>query len=401
MAPPVEQKPKTQQKAAGCVGRLLLALGVLIAAYIIGLALVPPVQTATRAALLLPELVELPVRPLLAITDQPQRVIASYGSPPDRMDVYVPAGNHRDGSLPGVVLVLGIAPQPIDHPEVTRVAEGISRLGVVVGVQDSTVLRQNRIVPEEAAHLADAFLVLADRPEVDRTRIGLVGFSAGASVALIAAADERIADDLRYVSNFGGYARADMLLVDVATQTMEVDGEQAAWESEPIIRQRLLELMLERVDAADREPLREVLEPVIRVPGPPSGPDPGIAATFEGDALAAYRLFTAPDRATAEAALAQASDDLREELELISPLAFVEDIQAYVFTMHGVGDDAIPITHAHLLNDALPREQVGYFAQFGRFGHAQPGREGLELADIPDLFELAVFLHHIVAAATE
>jgi hypothetical protein len=47
---------------------------------------------------------------------------------------------------------------------------------------------------------------------------------------------------------------------------------------------------------------------------------------------------------------------LREELDLISPRTFVDEIGAYVFTMHGVGDDAIPITHAYELNDALPAE---------------------------------------------
>ncbi len=394
--------PAPKPRGRGCVGRLLLVVGVIVLAYVLGLLFVPPVQTATRAALLLPELVELPLRPLAAITDRPQRHTTSYGSPPDRMDVYVPAGARPDGLLPGAVLVLGVAPQPIDHPDVIRVAEGISRLGVVVGVQDSSTLRADRIEPDEPAHLADAFLVLAQRPEVDRTRIGLIGFSAGASVALIAAADPRIAADLRYVSNFGGYAAAEMLLVDIATRTMELEGEVLPWQPEPIIRQRVLDLLLERIQSpAARHALREQLEPVLREPDPPAGPDPAIEQMFNGDALAVYRLFTAPSRAVAEAALAGASPNLRRQLAAISPLAFVEGIQAVVFTMHGVGDDAIPISHAVALNDALDPQQVGRFTRFGRFGHAQPGQDGLGLADVPDLWELTLYLHHIVAAATE
>jgi dienelactone hydrolase len=394
--------PTPPAKGFGCVGRLLAVVGGLLAIYLVGLLFVPPVQTATRTVVLVPELIELPIRPLSAFTPEPVRTTTSYGSPADRMDVYTPVGAQPTGSLPGVVLVLGVHPQPIDHPDVVRIAASISRLGVVVGVQDSTALRETRVEPDEPAHLADAVLVLAALPEVNPQRIGIAGFSAGASIGLIAAADPRIAADLRWVSNFGGYASAELLLVDVATRTMELDGEVLPWAPDAGIRRDVLNLLLAAVDPADvRQPLRDVLEPVVAADEPPSGPDPAVERRFAGDALVTYRLFTAADRGVAERALTDASPDLRAELAQISPLTFVDEIRAHVFTMHGVGDNAIPYSHAVALHDALDPAVVGRFTSFGRFGHAQPGQDGLGLDDLPDIWELTLHLHHIVAAATE
>lgn len=393
---------RPSRKAAGCLRWLVLGVGGLLLAYLVGVLFIPGVQTATRAALLVPELIELPIRPLSAFTPDPVRSTTTYGSPSDRMDVYMPAGAQPTANLPGVVLVLGVHPQPIDHPDVVRIAASISRLGVVVGVQDSTALRETRVEPEEPAHLADAVLVLAALPEVNRQRIGIAGFSAGASIALMAAADSRIAADLRWVSNFGGYASAEMLLVDVATRTMELDGEVIDWQPDGGIRQDVLNLLLAAIDPPDvRQPLRDELEPIVAADEPPTGPDPAVEGRFDGDARVAYRLFTADSRTAAEAALADASPELHEELALISPLTFVDDISAYVFTMHGVADNAIAYSHAVALHEQLDPAVVGRFTSFGRFGHAQPGQDGLGLDDIPDIWQLTLHLHHIVAAATE
>ncbi|HUG47127.1 MAG TPA: hypothetical protein VMP67_01820 [Candidatus Limnocylindria bacterium] len=392
----------TPPRRMGCLPRVLLGVGIVLLVYVAALFLVPPVMTATRAVLLLPELVQLPIHPLQQVTPQPRSFTTSYGTPPDRLDVYVPADTQPTGRLPGVVLVLGFHPVPVDDPAIVRIAEGISRLGVVVGVQESTSLMESRIDPAEPAHIADALLVLAGLPEVDPHRLGLIGFSAGGSLAMMAAADPRIAADLRFVSNFGGYADAETFLVDIATRTMELEGEILPWQPGLSIRLEILELMLKAVEPADqRAGLRSAIEPAIRAEDSPDGPDPAIERALSGDALAAYRLFTAPDRAAARAALAQTSAGLRADLAAISPLEVVDRLEALVFTLHGENDNAIPISHAVMLDSAFEPEQVGHFTRFGTVGHEPPFQDGLALEDLPDLFQLTIYVHHIVAAATE
>jgi acetyl esterase/lipase len=350
----------------GCLGLAGRGLLILLIAYIVGLLFVLPVLTATRTTLLLAELVELPVRPLGLVTAAPLRISTTYGTPPDRLDVYLPASAVGDATLPAVVLGLGVHPAPLDSPEVVRIASAIARLGVVVGVPDSLALRQTRILAEEPTHLADAVLVVAGRPEVDPTRIGLAGFSAGASIALIAATDERIASDLQYVSDFGGYAHAEILLIDVASRTILLDGEVVPWAPDEGIRRDVHDLAAEALD------------------------DPALVD----------QLFGAPDRRTAEGLLADLDPATREDLAAISPLEHAGTLRAPVFILHGDSDTAIPISHALLLESVLG-DRVARFTRFGQFGHGQPGQTGFALDDLPDLWALLLHLHDIVAATTE
>jgi len=71
-----------------------------------------------------------------------------------------------------------------------------------------------------------------------------------------------------------------------------------------------------------------------------------------------------------------------------------------VFLLHGRPDTAVPVIHATLLRDAIG-EDVVRTTIFGRFGHGQPGSDGLGVDDAGDIFELSLFLRDIVAAGTE
>lgn len=344
---------------------------------------------------------DLPARPLTAAVPEPQRISVTYGQPGDPMDVYVPAGAREQRLLPAVVLALGVHPQPIDHPDIVRVATAISRLDVVVGVPDSTNLRNLVVTPAEPRHLADAAIVVSGLPWVNPDRMGLAGFSAGASMALIAAADERVSSELRWVSSFGAYADAQLLLTDVATRTALIDGATRAWQPDPGIRRDVLELTLAALpDARVREDLRARLEPIVASEASPTGPRPDDLAALDGDARSVYLLFTAPDRQAASAALSAISADLRARLDGISPLGFVDRIRAPVYLLHGKPDTAISVGHSELLSERLGG-RVARFTRFGEFGHGQPGLEGLTAAEIGDVWELYLYLRDIVAAATE
>ncbi len=329
----------------------------------------PPVRSAVLTAALVPELMDTPVRLLSASTDAPMRVSTTYGTPPDPMDVYIPAGAGSGSRLPAVVLALGIHPQPLDSPEIVQIASAISRLGVVVGVPDSTGLRNLEVTPAEPGHLVDAVLALSQRPEVDSSRVGLAGFSAGASMALIAAADPRISDRLSFLSSFGGYADANRLLVDVATNTTITDGVSTPWQADPGIRADIASMLL----AGELDP---------------------------SDSTAVDDLFAATERTTAEAAIASFSPKLKERLSGISPVNFVDGIKAPVYLLHGDPDTAIPVAHVALLADELG-DRVARLTRFGEFGHGRPGQSGISPDDLGDIVGLYLYLRDIVAATLE
>ena len=92
--------------------------------------------------------------------------------------------------------------------------------------------------------------------------------------------------------------------------------------------------------------------------------------------------------------------NLRAQLAGISPTTYADRIQVPVFLLHGVTDTAIPIAHAELLRQALGAH-VARLTEFGRFGHGQPGTNGLSVDDAGDIMQLALYLRDVVAAATE
>ena len=388
-----------RSRRPGCLNLLLAALTVVALLYI-GFLVLPPVRSVARTVALVPELVNLPIRPLGLFSAEPERTTTTYGRPADRLDIYVPAGGHAPRSLPAVVLALGVHPEDLDHPDIVRVAGAISRLGVVVGVPDSSALRDLRVTPAEPEHLADAALVLAARPEVDPRRLGLAGFSAGASMALLAAADPRLAQ-LRFVSDFGGYADAEVLLVDVATRSMLLGDQVHPWDPDPGIRRDVALLLARAIEpAVERQELEPLLTSIAAAEERPAR-DPTLEAGLSGDARVAYLLFTAPDRSSATTVLAEFSPRLRTDLRGISPVAASDGIHGQVFVLHGIGDRAIPVSHAYALAARLPRGVLSKMTLFGRFEHGQPGRDGLGAEDAGDILELSLYLHAIVAAATE
>ncbi len=221
-------------------------------------------------------------------------------------------------------------------------------------------------------------------------------------MALDAAADPRLDGHLDFVSSFGGYADAQRLLVDVASRTtLNEDGTVSAWQPDPGIRHDVLELALQALpDDGQRDALRDTLAPVVAADDPSQLPSIILAQPFTGDAQHVFDMFTAHDRPTAQAAADALSPELRAQLAGISPTSYADRIKVPVYLLHGVTDTAIPVAHAALLRDALGAS-VKRLTEFGRFGHGQPGANGLTVDDAGDIVQLALYLRDVVAAATE
>jgi len=390
--------------------RLIRVVVVLVLLAALAFATVRPFRIAVLTVAVVPELLDTGPKVLSALIPRPERVTVTYGDALDFMDIYLPAaGNTSDNDrasaptprYPAVVLVLGVNPVPRDHPAVVRTAEALARLGLAVAVPESAAMRAREIRPAEPGRLVEAFEALAARPEINPGRIGFAGFSVGGSVALMAAADPRIADRLAYVNAFGAYADPATFLADIVTRSMTVGGRPVPWQPGELTRTTYLQLVLGFLDdPALRAAINARLEPFFVGEEPPARPvfDPTFAGTLRGDALVIYELSTAPNRPTAQAALDRLSAPAQASLRALSPVAVAAALRAPIYLMHDEADDAIPYSHLARLVDAVPPGVLERSTLFALFDHVQP-RHGIDPAALPEIWKLAAHLEAVMERA--
>lgn len=241
-----------------------------------------------------------------------------------------------------ILLVPGATPAGRDDERVVSLASSLAAAGRAVVVPELSLFDErldvddvDRVV-EVAAHLCRG-----------GDELVFLGFSFGGSLALVAAADERLGGCIDLVATFGAYADLVGVLQAAVTGVSVVDGEVYPWRAadEPIVRTLLRDAAAELVPENQREPLRRALD--VQDPrGLPAG------------ARLVYDMVTADDP-TVVTDLAQRlpppGDDL---VETFSPADVADEVEAEVLAVHALDDPAVPFAELRRLRAAFPEAQV-------------------------------------------
>ncbi len=364
-------------------------LAALAVALWLALALSPAARAHLMVALLLPEVLNLGVRPLALVSGAPERreVELAHAA----ADLYRPNSGGQHGA---VVLTLGVHPLDKREPVVAALAEGLARVGLAVLVVQSEALMADRIEPSEPENLVAAFERLAAEPGVAPDRIGLTGFSAGASLSFLAATDRRIAERVRLVSWLGGYADAVRLVEEV--QSGSADG--APWAPHPLSRYVFRKQLVDAVaDADDRARLEAAY---VRDSG---AGDPAARAALEADPSALgpearhlVALFAAAEPAEVARLAAALPASMRGRLEALSPIRRVDDFRARAYVMVDTADPLVPFTHSRELAQRLPPERLARYVEFEIFEHVQPTKPVPLATFVDDAWRLYLTIAAIV-----
>lgn len=273
------------------------------------------------------------------------------GGIPVVADLYEPVADHP---APGVVLVNGLEVEGRKYGTLVTLAGALARAGFVVLVPDGLDYANYRLLPEDVDALVAGFQWLAGQPSIDPARIGFVGFSTGGSLALMAASDSRIANDVVSVAAVGSYYSLDTLLQASMTEYIrDANGALVAYPRHPyvwgVVRNTLVTQLPEDLD-------QWILFQVF----PDATPEPNAEGLAQVDleeltpaGRAVFDLFTNRDPKDADLLLAYVRALLPTDLDRLSPETQLDGLRAPVHLLHQRGDAYIPVSESVRLERRL------------------------------------------------
>jgi hypothetical protein len=344
-------------------GLAVLALAVLALAAT--LAAWHPARVAVQALLLLPALFpSAPFDPLGLITAAPtrQEFAYPYAGGTVEAQLFRPAGSGRHGAM---MLLLGAGDLPRSDVAIHFV-DGLARLGIVSLVPEPSGMLSERLTFDEVDAVRTSLDLLQNQPDVDPDRIGLLGLSASGGVAIVAAAQLDLRDRVRFVNSFGSYDDAITLLIDVASRSIEVNGEVRPWQPEERTRQVIAIALTSAVsDEATQAITSELMD-------------------------------TTPSRERAQTLIGQLPAATREQLRAISPSTYLAQLRTHLYLMHDVDDSFIPFTQSRDLVARAPAQVVQRYTEFSIFAHVIPDRPVPWQTFLPDLWRLFWHVHAVL-----
>ena len=348
----------------------------------------PPGRTAFLTLSFLPEVLpNAPLRPLTWVTGDPVRQAVEYsnGAGYADADLYLPSEGRNHGAI---LLFLGVNPAGRDDPRVVGLGNALARSGIVAMIPWSDTMTQKRIDVDEIDNLVNAYQFLLEHERVDPERAGMAGFCVGASLAMVAAQNDSISENVRFINFFGGYYRATDLVASATTNTQTYKGHTQAWTPNELTRAVVAAQLIEGVA---RQFERDIL----------TGFFQGLAIPEEArlslskNARAVHGLLSEPEPVEVSALVSDLHSDTLKSLEMISPSSRISDLKAKVFIMHDRQDSLVPSDESRRLADALAPEQISRYTEFAFFQHLDPTRPVGKLTFVKEAAKLYWHLYGV------
>jgi dienelactone hydrolase len=248
-----------------------------------------------------------------------------------------PAGTGR-----GLVVVHGIHHEGMNEHRMVPFARELARAGLVVLTPEVADLADYRITPRGVSVIRDAALYLGERRDlVGDARVGVLGFSFGGGLSLVAAADPALAERLAFVVSVGGHHDLERVLRFLITNEVETP---AGVEHRKAHDYGLVVLLYGAVDrfapAADRDVLREALRASLH--GEPDRARAAAARLTTDEGRRLWRLVETQQLQTLAPQLEALVRERRDELAALSPRGRLRSLAVPVYLLHGSGDTVIP-----------------------------------------------------------
>ncbi|MEZ4599800.1 MAG: hypothetical protein R2940_08425 [Syntrophotaleaceae bacterium] len=334
------------------------------------LLLVPIVMTGCapdrgwEAALLLTDIADAGKPSLLKRwTPEPERRAVNFkvGDKSYQGDLYLPAEEIKSGLL----LVPGAAEGGRDDPRLVAFASSLARVNFAVLVPELTGLRKLQVGPENIVEVADAFSWLASNAELaPQGRAGMAALSYAVGPVLIAALQESVRDQVRFVFAVGGYYDLEDTLTFFTTGYYRHQGEWHYLDPLDYGKWAFVVNNIHRLEDARDRRLFELM--ARRKREDPDAPVDDLIAKLGPDGKSLVALVTNRDPGRVPDLLAALPEEIRKDMAALNPSAKdLSRLSAHLILIHGYEDQMIPFTQSLALAEVLPPAQTELFLVHG------------------------------------
>jgi pimeloyl-ACP methyl ester carboxylesterase len=334
------------------------------------------IDAQARAVVVLSSLFETPVltSAVEALTREPSVEDTVFAGEPSL--VAKPAG---EGPWPALLFVNGTTPEGRTLPEVQNLARGLARAGYLVVVPDLPGLRRDEITEETVSSTLEVTRTVAGSPDARDGRVGLIGVSTGATLALLAAQNPEVGERVSIVAGIAPYTDISTVL-EVATTDHYREGEEyVPYDADPFLSYVIARSMIAALPPGeDREKLREELKEVGRLdPDPLAGLRDRPTGDLSPEARSVVELLANEDPERFDELYATLPSEIRTKMERLSPLAGDEQVEAPVELASGSRDKYFPVSESFAIGSIAPDHRV---TVTDALNHAEPS---FSLQDIP------------------
>jgi pimeloyl-ACP methyl ester carboxylesterase len=343
------------------------------------------VDAQARAVIVLSSVLETPVlTPAIEVlTEEPRVEDTILAGMPTLV-----AKPGSEGPWPALLFVNGTTPEGRELPEVQNLARGLARAGYLVVVPDLPGLRTDEITEETVSSTLEAARATADHPDARDGRVGLVGVSTGATLALLAAEDPNIGERISVVAGIAPYSDIRTVLSIATTGYYKEDERHIPYETDPFLSYAIARSLVAALPAGeDQYKLRAELDEVDRRdPDPLSGLRARSTDDLGPEARSMVKVLANEDPERFDELYASLSPDIRARMDRLSPLAGTKQLVAPVELASGPKDKYFPVSESFALARIVPNQRVTVTTALGH-SYLDPSFE-----DIPAFVSLDGFV---------
>jgi dienelactone hydrolase len=295
------------------------------------------------------------------------------------------------GTREGMLIIPG-AGDNRTTAQLINLTESLAHADLVAMTMTTPALIAYRLTPLDGDAVVQAFLKLQHWPGVGANRVGILAFSAGSSLASLAAVDPRIAGSIAFLTYFGGFYNARDLFSDVGRRAQLVKGKLQPWTPDPVTLSVLANTTAGTLPSAEGAEISSAWDF-----HHPKLLSPAQVARLSAAARAAYHLLAGDESNQVQSNVDALTPAMQQLLQQLSPSSVAAQIRTPVYLLHDHSDTIVPFTESRDFTAALAALHHSYqFVEFSIFRHT----EVRSTLDIGSLLHDGPHLFGIIYSAT-